>query len=227
MTVFYRMCNIPSTNPSPILQEDKLGLNTLCLKSFVTAFKDVKPKEIFICDYCPQEYEDIIKKICPFELEIIFTNLGINGTALKQYELAEQVDDDIILFQECDYVYRPSVGTKMVEAIKHFGLLSPYDHPDYYNRYDIHPKETELFIFNNEHFRRTKRTTMTFGMTKEVFMDSREILDKYGYLDNEVWTELATHGHKLYTPIPSYATHMVADYLSPAIPWDILFKLYE
>jgi hypothetical protein len=68
---------------------------------------------------------------------------------------------------------------------------------------------------------------MTFGMTKEVFEDGKGILNKYGYLDNDVWVELSARGHKLWTPIPSFATHMVKDYLSPAIPWQVIWNIYK
>lgn len=227
MTIFVRMCDIPSTNPSPVLQENKFELNRLCLKSAVVAFKDIMPKMVFICDYCPETYRKMIESIVPFQHEIHFTNLGINGTALKQYELAEREDDDVFLFLECDYVWRGSVGKHFYEAVKNFGLVSPYDHPDFYNRYDIHPMETEIRIFNNEHYRKSRRNTMTFGMTKEVFEDGKAILNKYGYLDNEVWLELAAKGHKLWTPIPAHATHMAKEYLAPAVPWELLWNVYK
>lgn len=227
MIVIYRLCNIPSTNPSPVYQEDKKRLNELCLRSFVSAFKSVEPTVVFLADFCGREYEDIIKNICPFPYELVFTDLGINGTALKSYDVAKDTKDDVILFQECDYVYRPSVGSKMVEAIKHFGLLSPYDHPDFYTRDDIHNMTPKLEVFQNEHFRSATRNTMTFGMTREAFKKQYDILYKYGYLDNEVWHEMRENGNELWTPLPAYATHMTRDFLSPAIPWEVLFKLYE
>lgn len=227
MTIIYRLCAIPSTNPSPIYQENKDKLNELCLRSAVATFKDITPKMIFICDYCPESYRKMIEDNVPFVHEIHFTNLGINGTAIMQYELAEKEDDDVFLFQECDYLWRPSQGKNFYEAVKNFGLVSPYDHPDFYNRYDIHPMETELQIFNNAHYRKSRRNTMTFGMTKEAFENQKGILKKYGYLDNEVWIEMAAKGNKLWTPIPGMATHMVKDFMSPAIPWDVLMKLYD
>lgn len=227
MLTVYRLCGIPSTNPSPIYQEDKRKLNELCLKSFVAAFRDVKPYVHFLMDYCDASYVDMLEELVPFEFDFEMTNLGINGTALRAYEVAEESDEDLILFQECDYIYRPSVGRQMVNAIKHFKLLSPYDHPDFYTRYDIHPRETELEIFENAHYRRSKRNTMTFGMTREAFNNTKQILNKYGYLDNDVWIELATHGYKLWTPIPGFATHSVKDYMSPAIPWQVLIDLYK
>lgn len=227
MTVFYRLCAIPSTNPSPVYQENKGKLNELCLRSFVTAFREVKPKMVFICDYCPKEYRAMIEDIVPFEKEMLFFNFGINESCVTQYYLAEQTQDDIFLFQECDYLYRPSVGQNMKKAIKQFGLVSPYDHPDFYERFDIHPKETEVKLFNNEHFRISRRNTMTFGMTKKVFNKQKEILKKHGYLDNEVWLEMAENGNRLHTPIPAYATHMVKDFMSPAIPWQILINAFK
>jgi len=218
MITYYRLCGIPSTNPSPIFQEDKFRLNKLCLKSFVKAFEKVNPEMVFIADFCGQEYEELVKEVVPFKYFYLATNIGINETCLLQYEMASKQDDDV-LFQECDYLYLPDTGEKFVEAIKEFGLVSPYDHPDFYTRYDIHPKEVELKLFNNHHYRVSRRNTMTFGMTKEVFENQKERLKKYGYLDHWVWIEMATHGNYLHTPIPSFATHMAKDYLAPAIDW--------
>jgi hypothetical protein len=220
------MCGIASTNPSPIFQEDKFKLNQLCLRSFVQAFKEIKPLVIFIMDYCdPQRmYSEMIEKTVPFDKVIYASWSGINATALKAYEMAKIYPDDVILFQECDYLYRPNIGKQFVEVIKEFGLVSPYDHPDFYSRFDIHPKEVELKLFNNEHFRISRRNTMTFGMTKEVFERQKDILEKYGYLDNEVWIEMAAHGNYLHTPIPAFATHMAKDYLAPSIDWKELWE---
>ena len=226
MLVVYRIAGIPSTNPSPVYQEDKRKLNELCLKSFVFAFRNVNPKMHFLLDLCDDSYIEMLKELVPFEYKYEMTELGINGTALRAYEVAEQAND-LILFQECDYLYRGSVGVQVEEAIRHFKLFSPYDHPDFYERYDIHPLEVELQIFGGTHFRKSRRNTMTFGMTKQAFTDCKHILNKYGYLDNDVWIEMATHGYKLWTPIPAFATHMAKDYMSPAVPWEVLIGLYK
>ena len=180
----------------------------------------------FIADHCGKEYEDLIKEEVPFKYEIEFTALGINGTALRQYDLAAQTVEDEILFQECDYLYRPSVGSQMVDAIKHFRLLSPYDHPNFYIDKSIHSSTCDVELYNNQHYRTTERNTMTFGMTRYAFLESYEILKKYGYLDNEVWKELKEIGYPLRVPIPSYATHMARDWMAPAIPWDLVQKIY-
>lgn len=229
MIVFYRITSIASTNPSPLYNNDKLRLNQFCLRSFVTAFRDVKPKMIFIADYCGKEYDEIIASIVPFPFEIVYTAEGQNATALRQYDMAykDKDKDEIVLFQECDYLYRPSVGKQMVEAIEHFGLFSPYDHPDFYTRFDIHDEVNRIELFNNNHYRTAKRNTMTFGMRRDFFERHYKTLMKHGYLDGPVWDEMREFGGQLHTPIPAMATHMAENYMAPAIPWETVFKIYE
>lgn len=227
MIVYYRLSGVASSNPSPLYQSDKRRLNQFCLRSFVTAFRDQDIHMVFIADHCGKEYDEILKEIVPFEFDIIYTSEGINATALRQYDMAYQGKDDLILFQECDYVYRPSSGKLMVEAIKHYELVSPYDHPDFYSRYDIHDRENQIDVFNGHHYRTAKRNTMTFGMTREALERQYKILMKYGYLDNEVWSEMKNNGNQLWTPIPSFSTHMAKDFMAHGIPWEAIFKIYE
>lgn len=224
MITYYRLSNVPSTNPPPIYEADKFRLNQLCLRSFVQAYSDVKPRMHFIADYCGREYEDLIKKEVPFEYEIEFTELGINGTALRQYELAKTVDASTILFQECDYIYNGIVGQKMVNAIEKFNLVSPYDHPDFYVKYDIHDTENKIELLDDTHYRSARRNTMTFGITKQAFLDSYVYFMKYGYLDNEVWDDIFKIGYKMHVPIPSFATHMYKEGLAPSVDWEDIWK---
>lgn len=222
MIVYYRMCDIPSTNPSPILQDNKMELNKLCLKSFVRAFKDVNPKIVFICDFCPESYREMIEELCPFDKEIIFTTAGINETMLMSYKMALEQDDDV-LFQECDYFYRDS-GEKMVSAVKQLGLVSPYDHLNFYLDRSIHSPNANLRLVNGQHWRSTERNTMTFAVRNDIFKKFYEVFYKYGYLDNEVWIDIAINSQHLHVPIPAIATHMVRDYLSPGVDWEAEWK---
>lgn len=221
MTVYYRLCGIPSSNPSPILQEDKYKLNELCLKSFINAYSAVNPKMVFLCDYCGDEYKELLKTV-PFEYESHFTTIGINHTCLMQYDLARGVDD-IILFQECDYLYRPNTGQQMLTAVEELGLVSPYNHLNFYQDRSIHSEFAELKLVDNQVYRSVERNTMSFGLTPEILRDHFDIFERYGYLDNQVWHDLSDMGHKLYVPIPSIATHMVKDYLAPQVNWEELW----
>lgn len=224
MIVYYRLSGIPSTNPSPIYQEDKYKLNELCLKSFWAAYKELDPKVIVLADHCESRYDGMISGILPFfNYEIIHTELGINGTALKQYELALAQDDDI-LFQECDYIYVPESGYLMEKAIRELGLVSPYDHLNFYFDRNLHKEEATIKLVGDYHFRSTERNTMTFGVRNDVFKKNYEIFKKYGYLDGDVWYDLLAAGQQLFVPIPSLATHMAKDFLAPSIDWEEIWN---
>lgn len=224
MIVYYRLCGIPSTNPSPIFQEDKYRLTKLCLRSFVKAFENVKPDVVFIADFCGQEYEELVKDIVPFKYSYIPTSLGINETALLQYEMAYvQKDHDIIFFLECDYLFDRD-GQILLDGVKELKLVSPYDHRNFYIDRSIHSNECTIELVNDHHFRSTERNTMTFAIDAYVFKRNYDIFKKYGYLDNEVWKDMLSEGYPLFVPIPSLATHMAKDWLAPSIDWS---KHYE
>jgi hypothetical protein len=223
MMVIYRLCGIPSTNPSPVFQEDKFRLNKLCLKSFVEAFKKVNPYVYFILDNCGAEYIELLEQEVPFEFDFEMTNLGINNTMLHAYELARDQDQDI-LFQECDYLYLPDTGPKLVEAVEELGLVSPYDHLNFYLDKTLHSNQVALRLVGDHHWRTTERNTMTFAVKNEVFKKNYDVFYHYGYLDGQVWYDLLSKGHPLWTPIPSLATHMVKDFLSPGVNWHQYFS---
>lgn len=218
MLVIYRMTSIPSTNPSPFSQDDKDKLNEFCLKLFVKAFESVKPKIIFLLDYCNSR--EMIERSCPFEYEIQESRVGQNETMLRSYELASQVDD-YVLFQECDYLYQSGVGKTYLQALKELGLVSPYDHLNFYKDRNLHSETCKLRLVNETHFRSTERNTMTWGCHSDLIKKYRHIFDKYGYLDGDVWYDLKREGVEMWVPIPSFATHMVKDWLAPSINWSL------
>ena len=224
MKIFYRLTNIPSSNPSPIYWENKEKLNILCLNSFVDAYKDVSPNVTFLCDYCPKRYKSIINGLVPFEKEIIFTELGINGTAYKQFKMAESVEDEEIIFHECDYVSRPNIGVLIRDAIKELELVSPYDHLNFYRDRSIHSEQVILKLVGDIHWRSTERNTLTFGIKTSVFKDHSDIFKKWGYLDDGNWKEMREAGHMLFVPIPSFSSHMCSDWMAPSVDWS---KYYE
>lgn len=227
MLVLYRIADIKSelSKPSPIFNDDLFKLATLCLNSFITAYVHVNPKVIFICDYCDKnKWEPLLKKV-PFKKEIIFTQKGINETCLMQYDLAQKEDDEVILFNEYDYLWLPQSGIKMESAIKHFGLISPYDNKNFYLDRTIHSKKAELELFEDHHFRTVERNTMTFGMRRDIFTKNLESLKRWGYLDNDVWKEIKVNSNPLWTPLPSFATHMCEEFMAPGINWQQLWTI--
>jgi len=222
------MCGIPSTNPSPYFQKDKFKLNELCLRSFCSGYESVPNlmnlSVYFILDHCDKEYEKMIDGICQFDKTIQHTNLGINNTCLLQYDLAMQSNSDVFLFQECDYIYQPQSGLKLLEGVKKLSLVSPYDHRNFYIDKTIHSDECKIKLINDQHWRSVERNTMTFAMTNKALRDNFGILKKHGYIDNQVWHDMRANGYTLYVPIPSIATHMVKDFMAPGVDWDNLIK---
>lgn len=220
MIVYYRLCHIPSTNPPPVFEDDKYRLNRLCLKSFVTAFEKVNPHVVFLCDYCPPEYTQMIESLVPFTKEIIHTQIGINETCLKQYDLYEKTTEDKVLFIECDYLWVGS-GKTIVQAIEELDFVSPYDHPDKYDLKEV----SEIRIAGNHHFKSTISTTSTFACRRDKYNEFIEVFKKYGYIDHTRWVEVKEKGGTLWSPIPTLATHMVKSYLSPTIEWTNHYSL--
>jgi len=174
---------------------------------------------VFICDHCSDETMEMIYDVCKFEKKVMKTSLGQNETSLLQYRLAREQDNDIY-FAESDYIYQENAGIELLNGLKEFGLVSPYDHPDHYQTEYI-PK---LKLVNNYHWRSAENNTMTWAVSNKLFKDHYDIFYKYGYLDHDVWDDLRAEGHELYVPIPSLATHMVISCLAPSINWDKLWK---
>ncbi|MCK9355132.1 MAG: hypothetical protein M0P59_13390 [Gallionella sp.] len=206
------------------MAEDKFELNKLCLKSFVEAFKHIQPEVVFLADFCGAREEEMIQQVVPFKYSFIPTNIGINETCLLQYEMANKTEHDIILFQECDYLYRPETGKTVLEGIQSLGLVSPYDNLNFYLDPSIHSEDVKLKLVGDQHWRSVERVTMTFGIKSIIFKENYETFKKYGYLDNDVWHTLRANGHQMWTPIPSLATHMVKDFMAPGIKWEELWK---
>lgn len=224
MIVFYRITSIPSTNPSP-WGKSKEELNEVCLKSFLAAFWEVKPVMYFIADHCDESVNRMIERLVPFPFHIQNTYIGINETMRRSYDLAS-LEDEYVLFQECDYLYRPGIGKSYLKALETLDIVSPYDHRNFYMDKTIHSSTCEIALIGEQHYRSVERNTMTWGTHSRVVKDNLEMLKSHGYLDDQVWSDLMLSGHQLWVPILSFATHCVKDYLAPGINWESLWQKY-
>lgn len=228
MLVIIRLCSIPSTNPSPVYQNSKYELNRACFKSFVEAFKDIKPKVVVLADYCDYLEADMVEELCPFEYKYIPTKIGINETCIKQYKLASEQEEEIILFLECDYWWNPDFDIKKyISGIKELGLVSPYNHLNYYKDREQHSNICQIELVDDHIFRSVETCTMTFGLRKDILIKYLDVFNKYGYLDHDVWLDIAKDGQKLFVPIPTFATHSVIDYLAPQVNWNEIWSKFQ
>lgn len=194
--------------------------------SFVEAFKEITPTVHFLADYCKPGIADMIEKRMPFDYTLEKSEVGINETMRMAYELAADLND-VVVFVECDYLWRPGIGKRYKEAIKELGLVSPYDHKNFYIDTIMHSPTCEVTLVNDYHYRSTERNTMTWGTHSSVVKKNLQMLKAHGYLDDEVWADLLIAGYQLYVPIPSFATHCVGAYLSPGINWEELWQKYR
>jgi len=218
MFVIYRITSIPSTNPSPLYQDDKDKLNIFCLQSFLRFFEEVDIDIIFLADNCSDYMLDYLRNVD--NSSIIESKSDINATMVKSYEIAAELDD-LVLFQECDYLYEGYDGDIFVSAIDKLGLVSPYDHLNFYKDRNLHSEQCRIKLIDNHHFRTTERNTMTWGCHTDLVKRNIDMLKDHGYLDGQVWYDLKDKGYELYVPIPSFATHMAKDWLAPGVEWEL------
>lgn len=225
MKVLYRIApNLPTK--SPIFKDDKFSLMRICLKSFVDGFKDIKPEIVFILDSCPKKYKKCVKKV-PFPKTIIeMESAGNIGTYQKQLELASKTND-YVLFQEDDYLYLPCVGRKVLSALEKFDFITPQDEYLYYFDEPRHIGRYEIKVVGNHHWREVNSTTLTFGTHGKLIKENQDLFTKYGTGDYPMWQDLRGRGYKLFSSIPSLATHMVEGILAPTIPWSNIWQKYQ
>jgi hypothetical protein len=111
----------------------------------------------------------------------------------------------------------------MMEAALEFDFISPYDHPDKYKEGMI-PENIEYKQLGSQKWRTTDSTTSTFMARGSKVKEQLDLFRSYGWDDHKRWLDLGTKGYKLWTPLPSLATHMVEDYMAPGIDWKSIYE---
>lgn len=222
MNVLYRMCGSGSTTKHRPQDMDKSQLVQTCYNSFITAFMDVQPHVTFLID---KPTLDLVKlaDACPFQHDIeIFHfgdfNEGNIGTFHRQLDLAENMDK--VLFLEDDYYFLPDAGKIINEALEVFDFLTPYDHPGYYNE-PVHHYKREVEVAVGRHWQTVISTCLTFAGHGNTIKGIKDVMKDFGWADHPMWVEITKH-YKLWSPIPSLATHMEVEYLSPNVSWGFM-----
>lgn len=211
--IIYRMSSNLSTHEPPFFTGKKDKIVDFCLKSFKGALghRLYQLPIHFILDNCPSYYEDIIRSYFRYKISIEYTELGNYASTLKTYIKALETQDDWFFFVEDDYVWDKGAVTIIEKAIPELKLISPYDHPDYYTA-DIFKKDEPIRFIAGHHFRGAVSNTMTFACTREVLETHYDLFQHKGSLDSDLFTELPV---KLWTPVPTLATHFVHNKLAP------------
>jgi hypothetical protein len=168
-----------------IIAKNKMEMVETCIKSL-----QLSQVNLYSCacvDHSTKEYTDFLSE--RFD-EVFHTSEGFDVNdhigkwparssggliEVQNYiETKNHKDDDIILVLEDDYLFDIDGFKKWIEACKNFsGFISPFDHPDRYIRVDdLTFRKTEIFIFNDLHWRNIEATTSVVGGQYRFFKKS-------------------------------------------------------
>ncbi len=227
IVILYRISPFKN-GKAPIYAKNKLKLTKICLKSFIKGFQKVPLKIIFILDTCPKQYRELIKRLKIKDCEIIdFKKAGNKGTWFVQLEIVKRLkNNNLVYFAEDDYFYLKNSGERIYQALNKIDFVGPCDHLNYYKKPMVNNKEN-IEVFSNYHFRSSESTCLTFGTSANLIKNNFGLFHKFGTFDHPLWLALKRKGYKLFTPIPSLATHMVKNALAPGIDWQRQWKKYR
>lgn len=183
----------PFLNNKHIYFTSKYELVETCFKSFIAALGGIDYELFAILDGCPDSFEKMLRKnVEESRLKIIRTDrIGNNATFMLQIHiLSNKASSDYVYFAEDDYFY--------VEPLKHVlefirrnsfvDFVSPYDHPDYYFRKDLHPYKVFSLTYSNRIWKNVMSTTCTFLTRKEILKEVNEFLKSYARIgDYLMW----------------------------------------
>lgn len=220
--VFYRVFSGNESN-RPIFDGTKYELVRLCWQSFIRQRTSDWGGIAVLLDNCPYEYVVLMEGITQ-----IRATWGNKPSFQEQVQLALMCvpDDGLILFAEDDYFWLPDAVQKMITFFKVYDdcFLSPYDHPDRYERQDNRDIDTKVVVAGKHHWRTVESTTMTFACMKPTLERHKDIILHHGCEGRGMWYPIIDAGTKLWGPIPSLATHMVNGLLAPCIDWQAEFR---
>ena len=198
-----------------------------------------------IADCVDNELKQTINNYENSNVEIIHEELGSNGASFRfQIDFATNLpDEEIVLFQEDDYLYKPSGWPYQTcttyheltrEALSFAHYVSFYDHPDKYispkfggNKFitDHGVENTGIFRTRNSHWKYTNSTTCTFATTAGVIKQDQKFWKLFcpGNHPNDFQSFLAlgSRGRTLATSLPGKATHTEIPWISPFFEQDL------
>lgn len=205
--VFYRVSLKDKPENRPFWCKDKSKLIKACRKSFDQAWESLQYKVTTIAD-----------GPTPLKVDHQFES-DQDETYRFQIQLASQSECEFVWFQEDDYLWQLFSADGLVDALEKFDFVSPYDHPEAYQKLELHDKPVKLALAGQCHWRTNTFNTMTWGCKTKTLRGNLDVFEKNGYWDEPTWRELNNRGYTLWSPIPTMATHLHIDGLVPFIPW--------
>lgn len=145
-------------------------------------------------------------------------------------------ENEIILFQEDDYLYLPHAESKLIAVLEYADYATGYLHPDKFwhpshggNPYtpaDNISEPTQVIKTSNHFWMLTNSTTNTFATTVKTIKEDLDIWmwgtkDLINTRDFDIFIQLREKGRTLVQPLPSLATHCLKGFESPTVGLDI------
>lgn len=216
MKVIYRACSVGSPDKiRPI--KDKIELVDFCFKSFLEAFGGIEHDIVCLLDKPTNELRNIFKGLKTEESYFESFTDGNVGSFHRQLDLALESRDDFLLVED-DYYFLPDSGVCIESILKDIdGFFTPYDHPEYYKQ-ERHRHPKSIRILGDRHWQSVDSTTLTFGGKYEALVKEIDVMKSYGWADEPMWNNI-TKRRNLWSPIPTLATHMETEFLSPVIKY--------
>lgn len=216
----------------------------LCLRSFLRAFERVRDRAdiTFVNDGpMPDDRLDVMKQ---YGKIVSFPGLGNSPSYRETLAMAIKLPgDSLVYFAEDDYLYTAAALEKLLAAFDELpkvDYVTLYDHMDRYIRTDDSRRGySRVYIAGGLHWRTVESTCMTFGarvnrLAGDAWIHRLGTIPKTPR-DRTIWR--CSQGEKgffwkfpkrtLIGPIPSLATHMDPEGLSPNVDWEAVVAEVE
>jgi hypothetical protein len=199
-----------------------------CLNSLFKSCQKVKDRiKITIVDdsgnYSFRENLKELLKSSNLNGEVIGINVQSNSKSIIFcLDLFKKSKEDLFFLCEDDYLFTEdaipfilNAYDKKVIGVNEFCVF-PCDYPYPYEK--LYP--SYIFIDDNTHWRSIMQTTGTFVITRKIFNDNLDILYDFGntavdFKLIKLWEKVP-----MISPIPSLATHLNYDTMSPLVNWE-------
>lgn len=206
---------MPQSGKPPFF-DSKFEMVKACNESFLQAGEC---NRIYMLDRCPTEYHEYFHQYG----NVFDGSWGKKESLWEAYRVA-MTNNDNILFLEDDYLWRPDTLGSLESAVNHFGMVSPYDHPDHYMKDE--KSMVEAYELDGLTYRFCQTNTHTFAVRHEIFSTHIDAF-YYGLHDWQMFMKLYFEGVRLYAPMYSFATHLVEGKLAPNVDWSSLAEKYR
>jgi len=256
LTIFFRSCskiNLWNQNKERIFKQSKSeyllrSLNSI-LKSIDYSKNEIPDLNISFHVIDDQSDEDVINKIKSlfqeYNQDYKLTNLNVSeyknlcqdtnfASIYKSYNMAKNLDSDLIYFVEDDYVHDEIAIYEMLLGFERLStqlgedvILFPADYPYLYAQ----NTPTYVLLGNKRHWRKIDQSLGTLLLSKKLFMKYWENFNAFATIKSDP-AEKPLHRvyekENCFSPIPSLAMHCTninSIYgLSPNIDWKTIWE---